>query len=90
MKRSNLRLEINAHTLKILTKNKTATGVMFQQSGQMKTVRASREVIISAGAVQSPQILELSGIGDPKILKEICPGVFGTIKPVGYCMIGKR
>ena len=28
--------------------------------------------------------------GNPKILKEICPGVFGTIKPVGYCMIGKR
>ena len=28
--------------------------------------------------------------GNPKILKEICPGVFGTIKPVGYCMIGKK
>ena len=28
--------------------------------------------------------------GNPKILKEVCPGVFGTIKPVGYCMIGKR
>ena len=28
--------------------------------------------------------------GNPKILKQICPGVFGTIKPVGYCMIGKR
>ncbi len=28
--------------------------------------------------------------GNPKILKKICPGVFGTIKPVGYCMIGKR
>ena len=27
---------------------------------------------------------------NPKILKKICPGVFGTIKPVGYCMIGKR
>ena len=29
-------------------------------------------------------------IGNPKILKKICPGVFGTIKPVGYCMIGRR
>ena len=28
--------------------------------------------------------------GNPKILKNICPGVYGTIKPVGYCMIGKR
>ena len=28
--------------------------------------------------------------GNPKILKKICPGVFGIIKPVGYCMIGKR
>ena len=28
--------------------------------------------------------------GNPKILKKICPGVFGTIKPYGYCMIGKR
>ena len=29
-------------------------------------------------------------VGNPKILKKICPGVFGTIQPVGYCMIGKR
>jgi len=29
-------------------------------------------------------------VGNPKVLKKICPGVFGTIKPVGYCMIGKR
>ena len=28
--------------------------------------------------------------GNPKILKKICPGIFGTIKPIGYCMIGKR
>ena len=28
--------------------------------------------------------------GNPKILKQICPGVFGTIKPVGYCMIGQK
>lgn len=29
-------------------------------------------------------------VGNPKILKEVCPGVFGTIKPVGYCMIGQK
>ena len=29
-------------------------------------------------------------VGNPKILKKICPGVFGNIQPVGYCMIGKR
>ena len=28
--------------------------------------------------------------GNPKILKKICPGVYGTIKPVGYCMIGRK
>ena len=28
--------------------------------------------------------------GNPKILKRVCPGVYGTIKPVGYCMIGKK
>ena len=28
--------------------------------------------------------------GNPKILKKICPGIYGTIKPVGYCMIGRR
>ena len=70
LKRSNLHLEINAHTLKISIEKKVATGVVFKQSGHAKTARANREVIISAGAVQSPQILELSGIGDPKILKE--------------------
>ena len=70
LKRSNLHLEINAHTLKILIEKKVATGVVFKQSGHVKTARANRDVIISAGAVQSPQILELSGIGDPKILKE--------------------
>ena len=38
-------------------------------------------------------ISESNGViytGNPKILKKVCPGVFGTIKPVGYCMIGKR
>ena len=42
---------------------------------------------------KTSNITENQGViytGNPKILKKICPGVFGTIKPVGYCMIGKR
>ena len=42
---------------------------------------------------KTENITENEGViyaGNPKILKRICPGVFGTIKPVGYCMIGKR
>ncbi len=45
-----------------------ATGVQFQHSGEHFSVSASREVILCAGSVQSPQILELSGIGDPDVL----------------------
>lgn len=45
-----------------------ADGVVFRCHGQEYTVFASREVILSAGTVQSPQILELSGIGHPDIL----------------------
>jgi choline dehydrogenase-like flavoprotein len=46
----------------------TATGVRFQHDGQEHTVSANKEVILSAGSVQSPQILELSGIGNADIL----------------------
>jgi choline dehydrogenase-like flavoprotein len=46
----------------------TATGVRFQHEGQHHTVLANREVILSAGTVQSPQLLELSGIGNPDVL----------------------
>ena len=42
---------------------------------------------------KAKMIKESQGViytGNPKILKKVCPGVFGEIKPVGYCMIGKR
>ncbi|KAI1856571.1 hypothetical protein JX265_011530 [Neoarthrinium moseri] len=48
----------------------TAKGVRFQRDGSSFFAAASREVIISAGSVQSPQILELSGIGNPDILSK--------------------
>lgn len=46
-----------------------ATGVKFSHSGQQHTVKSGREVIVACGALQSPQILELSGIGNPEILR---------------------
>lgn len=46
-----------------------ATGVNFLHGSGAHTVKANREVIVSCGTIQSPQILELSGIGDPEVLK---------------------
>ena len=53
----------------------------------------SRPIWINDLKNNTSNITEDQGViytGNPKILKKICPGVFGTIKPVGYCMIGKR
>jgi choline dehydrogenase len=83
MKRQNLKLEIKAHTLKILIEDKKAIGVVYHQAGGVKTVKAKQEVILCAGAVQSPQILELSGIGDPKILTDYGINVIQPLQGVG-------
>lgn len=48
----------------------TATGVRFSYGDDSFVAQASREVILSAGSVQSPQLLELSGIGNPQVLEE--------------------
>jgi choline dehydrogenase-like flavoprotein len=46
-----------------------ATGVTFKHGGQNHTVSVKKEVLVAGGAIQSPQILELSGIGDPEVLR---------------------
>jgi choline dehydrogenase-like flavoprotein len=63
-KRANLRVEIFARATKILFEGKRAVGVEYVQGKEKKTIRARREVILSAGAFQSPQLLLLSGVGD--------------------------
>ena len=67
-KRRNLQVEVNALATKILFKGKTATGVEFVQGGQKHSVHAG-EVILAGGAFNSPQLLQLSGIG-PRALLE--------------------
>lgn len=69
MQRANLRIETEAHMAAILFDGKRATGVTFRQDGRLVTAHARREVILSGGAVNSPQILEVNGIGDPAVLQ---------------------
>ena len=63
LSRPNLHVFTGAHTTRILMERKRATGVEFHHDGQVKQLKASREVLLCAGALQSPQLLMLSGIG---------------------------
>lgn len=67
--RPNLKVETHAQTTAVLMEEKRAVGVRYMHNGQPKEVRIKGEVILAAGAVQSPQLLELSGIGRPDLLK---------------------
>jgi choline dehydrogenase len=62
-RRGNLQIETNAHSEKIIVEGKRAVAVQFRQGGQLKTAHARREVILCGGAINSPQLLMLSGIG---------------------------
>ncbi|RWL20522.1 MAG: choline dehydrogenase [Mesorhizobium sp.] len=68
MKRKNVRVEINALATRILFEGKRAVGIEYLQNGQTKTARAGREVILSGGSINSPQLLQLSGIGPSALL----------------------
>ena len=81
--RPNLTIESGAHATKILTDGRKATGVAYRTGGILKEAQVDGEVILSAGAVQSPQILELSGIGQPKLLQSQGLEVVHTLPGVG-------
>jgi choline dehydrogenase len=68
-KRANLQVHTGAHARRLLFEGTRAVGVEYQRGGRTHQARAGREVIVCAGAVQSPQILELSGIGQPDLLR---------------------
>ncbi|KAL2810035.1 hypothetical protein BJX63DRAFT_403355 [Aspergillus granulosus] len=73
LERPNLRVVTGAHVQKIVFDSSsgsvTATGVELIKEGQKLTVSASREVILAAGTIQTPQLLELSGIGNAELLQ---------------------
>ena len=68
-KRANLRIETEARATSLVLEGKHAVGVRYRQRGAEHEVRAAREVLLAAGALQSPQLLQLSGLGGAALLQ---------------------
>ncbi len=81
--RKNLTIAPDTMTLRIVTKGDRATGVEIAQGGTRTIVEATREVILSAGTVNSPQILMLSGIGPADELRKFGIDVIRDLPGVG-------
>ena len=79
----NLTIQANALTECLMLEGKRCVGVRYTVDGQQHEARAGREVIVSAGAINSPQLLELSGIGQPELLQDLGIEVRHALKGVG-------
>lgn len=69
LKRQNLEVVAGAQVLKLVFDGKRCVGVVYRKGGQEHTVRAGREVVLCLGAIQTPQLLERSGVGNPDLLQ---------------------
>ncbi len=83
MHRGNLTVVTHALVHKILLKGKTAVGIRYEHKGSIVDVKAAREVILSAGSVGSPHLLQLSGIGPTDVLTEAGIDVVHDLPGVG-------
>nr|WP_244874197.1 GMC family oxidoreductase N-terminal domain-containing protein [Cupriavidus numazuensis] len=83
----NLHLATEALATRLLFDGKRATGVEYMQGGQLRQAMAAREVIVSAGPIKSPQLLELSGIGDAERLQALGIPVRHHLPGVGENLI---
>jgi choline dehydrogenase len=86
MKRPNLRVITRALTERVLFDGRRAVGIAFRENGVAKTVRARREVILSGGAIGSPHILMLSGVGPAAHLTDMGVDVAHDLPGVGQCL----
>ncbi|WP_186396732.1 GMC family oxidoreductase [Stappia sp. TSB10GB4] len=81
--RANLRVETRAHATRILFEGRRAVGVEYRRKGRLHVARAGREVILAAGAVNSPHLLQLSGVGPGALLAERGVAVLHDLPGVG-------
>ncbi|MCV2863489.1 GMC family oxidoreductase [Albidovulum sediminicola] len=83
MKRKNVTVLTEAHATRVLFEGRRAVGVEYYRAGKLHKVRAGREVILSGGAINSPQLLMLSGIGPAGHLKDHGIDVLADVPAVG-------
>ena len=83
MKRANLQVITNAQVTRVLVEDGRAVGVEYVRGGQRQVLRAGAEVILAGGAINSPQLLQLSGIGPGALLQGLGIGVVHDNPNVG-------
>ncbi len=99
--RPNLHIETGALTEGLLFNGKRCTGVRYSVGSELREARVAREVVVSAGTINSPQLLELSGIGQPERLRglgievrQALPGVGENLRdhyaPRTRWLVGKK
>lgn len=86
LKRPNLTVLTEAQVTRVLLSGKKATGVKVNRAGTEEVWHANKEVILSGGAINSPQILQLSGVGDPADIQAVGLPVVHELKGVGKNM----
>lgn len=82
-RRPNLQIITDAHIHRITFDGRRATGVVYERGGFRLSATARRQVILSAGSIGSPQLLQLSGIGDPETLRSLGIEVIVPLPEVG-------
>jgi len=83
MQRPNLTVETGAFAQRVVFEGRRATGVAYRKAGGEHVARARAEVLLAAGSVQSPQLLELSGIGRGEVLQRAGIAVVRALPGVG-------
>jgi choline dehydrogenase-like flavoprotein len=81
--RSNLAIATNAHATRLLFQGKRAVGVEYRQGQSLKTAYADNEMIVTGGAYNSPQLLQLSGLGPASLLKSFGIEPIADVRGVG-------
>jgi choline dehydrogenase len=83
MERANLTVTLGAHVTRLVFEQSRCVGVTYTKDGQEHTAHAHREIILSGGAINSPQLLMLSGVGPAAHLAELCIPVVKDMPGVG-------
>ena len=81
--RKNLTIVTHAQVERVQIENGRATGVIYKRKGKTFTATSNKEVLLAAGAISSPQLLQLSGIGNPQHLKDLGIDVVHNLPGVG-------